>query len=63
MYSHMFAVSGTKPMMEMNGIREFDIFVTRHQNQLESSGVPKFFWESLYTKLHAGVSQSFRFSI
>jgi hypothetical protein len=41
--------------MERNGHHEFDIFVERHRNQLESSGVPETFWNSLYAKLDAGV--------
>lgn len=39
----------------MNGHHEFDIFVSRHRNQLESSGVPPVFWESLYKKLDSGI--------
>ena len=35
----------------MDGVGLFQIFVQAHKAQLESSGVPKLFWEILYKKL------------
>jgi len=39
-----------------NGVDGYKIFVANHQNQLESSGVPQHFWQTLYRKLSTMVS-------
>ncbi|XP_043274192.1 tubulin--tyrosine ligase-like protein 12 [Venturia canescens] len=36
----------------MDGTSRFGIFLHHHQRQLESSAVPKQYWESVYKKLH-----------
>lgn len=36
----------------MDGLSRFGIFLQHHQGQLESSGVPKKYWETVYKKLH-----------
>ena len=40
----------------VNGVDGYKIFVTQHQNQLESSGVPQHFWQTVYKKLSNMVS-------
>ena len=43
----------------INGVNGYKIFVANHQNQLESSGVPQHFWQTVYRKLSNMVSQKF----
>ena len=40
----------------VNGVDGYKLFVTHHQNQLESSGVPQHFWKTVYKKLSNMVS-------
>ena len=45
----------------VNGVDGYKIFISKHQNQLESSGVPQHLWQTLYKKLVNMVSlTSFR---
>ena len=41
----------------INGVNGYKIFVANHQNQLESSGVPQHFWQTVYRKLSNMVSR------
>jgi len=38
-------------VLKLNGINKYELFVTTHRNQLESSGVPQSFWKTVYRKL------------
>ena len=52
------AENGHQPL---NGLDGYKKFLTQHRNQLESSGVPQHFWQTLYSKLVNVVSlQSLR---
>ena len=44
---------------KVNGINGYKIFISKHQNQLESSGVPNHLWQTLYKKLVNMVSSTF----
>ena len=44
---------------KVNGINGYKIFISKHQNQLESSGVPSHLWQTLYKKLVNMVSSTF----
>ena len=48
----MDSVENEVPDIEkVNGINGYKIFISKHQNQLESSGVPNHLWQTLYKKL------------
>ena len=51
----------TADNVSVNGLDAFKLFVSRHQNQLESSGVPQHFWQALYHKLTNVVSLHFSY--
>lgn len=43
----------------VDGLEGLHSFITLHRAQLQSSGVPEIFWETLYKKLKHSVSVKF----
>ena len=39
------------PVASQNGLDPLLIFVSQHENQLESGGVPKHLWNALFSKV------------